>query len=380
MNRNRPSLQRRLAAWGWLGRSLPCMPRARLAGLDPTWRPLLRTALVLSALFAGLGSARAEADPATALSPTSPALNAPVVCPPALPRVTRSAPPSDRGMLWRITRDGRSSWLYGTVHVGKPEWQHFGPRVQAALNASEVLALEVDPNDPQLAAELADTGPPVTLPPALEARLAQAVARACVDAALLAPMHPLLQASFLAVLEARWLGLDPAYAMEQLLLAQVRGQGRPVVALETAAQQKAALLQTAPAPAGRASADRRVPAANEGDAQTLASLTQTLAQLEDQSARRVLARLVQAWERGDVDLLAQYERWCECVQTADDRAALARLNDDRNPALAAGIVAQHRAGRRVFAAVGALHMTGPKALPLLLAQQGFRVERVAFAR
>jgi uncharacterized protein YbaP (TraB family) len=41
-------------------------------------------------------------------------------------------------------------------------------------------------------------------------------------------------------------------------------------------------------------------------------------------------------------------------------------------------VAQHREGRRVFAAVGALHMVGPQSLPRLLERQGFRVERIRF--
>ena len=57
-----------------------------------------------------------------------------------------------------------------------------------------------------------------------------------------------------------------------------------------------------------------------------------------------------------------------------------KLNDDRNAPLADGIENQHRLGKRVFAAVGALHMTGPQGLPLLLAQRGFKVERVAFRR
>jgi hypothetical protein len=59
---------------------------------------------------------------------------------------------------------------------------------------------------------------------------------------------------------------------------------------------------------------------------------------------------------------------------------LRRLNDERNPNLAARIDALHARGQRVFAAVGALHMTGPRALPALLAQRGYRVERVDFAR
>ena len=57
-----------------------------------------------------------------------------------------------------------------------------------------------------------------------------------------------------------------------------------------------------------------------------------------------------------------------------------RLLDDRNPALAERIDALHAGGAPVFAAVGSLHMTGPLGLPALLAQRGFTVERVEYAR
>ena len=54
------------------------------------------------------------------------------------------------------------------------------------------------------------------------------------------------------------------------------------------------------------------------------------------------------------------------------------LNDERNPALAERIDALHSEGRPLFAAVGALHMTGPQSLLRLLAARGFRIERVEF--
>ncbi len=53
-----------------------------------------------------------------------------------------------------------------------------------------------------------------------------------------------------------------------------------------------------------------------------------------------------------------------------------RLLDARNPALATRIDALHRSGKRVFAAVGSLHMTGARGLPALMVQRGYRVERV----
>lgn len=283
-------------------------------------------------------------------------------CPPPLPAASATpAAERDRGLLWRATRDGRVSYLYGTLHVGKPAWRRFGPRTAAALRASDVLALEVDPNDPALLQAMADIRPPQPLPDELQARLNRAFERACMASESLATLHPVLQATTLMVLEARWLGMDPTYAMEQTLVAQARALGRRVVSLESAAQQTQALVP-------------------EDEEEARLMLDQSLQQLEDLSGRRVLERLAKAWEAGDLEALEDYERWCECIASEADRAFLRKLNDERNGPLADAIEAQHRQGRRVFAAVGALHMTGPQSLPRLLQARGFKVERVDFAR
>jgi hypothetical protein len=113
-------------------------------------------------------------------------------------------------------------------------------------------------------------------------------------------------------------------------------------------------------------------------AQAERALASTLDQLDDGSARRVLKRMADAWERSDLATIESYEQWCDCIRTDEDRAALRALNDERNPALADKIAALHADGKRVFAAVGALHMTGAQALPALMAARGFRVERVEF--
>ena len=298
----------------------------------------------------------AQAAPALAKSASEPA------CPPALPtQADSTAAPRDRGVLWRATRDGRTLYLFGTLHVGKPNWRKLGPLTSAALRASDVLALEVDPNDPALIKAMADTRPPQPLPEALQARLTRAFERACLATEALATLHPVLQATTLTVMEARWLGMDSSYAMEQVLSAQARALGRRVVALESAATQTQALVPE-----------------DEAEARTL--LDQSLQQLEDRSARRVLGRLAAAWDDGNLAGLEDFESWCECAGNDAERAFLRKLNDERNPPLADGIESQHRQGRRVFAAVGALHMTGPQSLPILLAQRGFKVERVAFRR
>ncbi len=57
-------------------------------------------------------------------------------CPPPVQvQEGTAAAERDRGLLWRISRDGRSGYLYGMLHVGKPTWRCFGPQLNAALNS-----------------------------------------------------------------------------------------------------------------------------------------------------------------------------------------------------------------------------------------------------
>lgn len=313
---------------------------------------------------------------ASASSPASAATIAPASTPASAPSTPAPARPSsgastcpppldtqvpargdDRGVLWRISRNGHVSHLYGTVHVGKPAWQALGPLTAAALRASDTLALEIDPTDPAVLAALEDKTPAPPLPDALAKRLRAATERACVPVLALAGLHPVLQATTLTVLDARWLGLDPNHSVEMQLVQRAKAQRKRVVSLETAEQQKQVLVPS-------------------DAAEAVAVIEQALDQLDSLVSRRVLERMVRAWERGDLDTLERYEDWCECAASEDDRAYLRRLNDERNGPLADRIAALHGQGRRVFAAVGALHMTGPAALPRLLAERGFTVERV----
>jgi uncharacterized protein YbaP (TraB family) len=308
---------------------------------------------LLRRLVAGLTCVLLAAASAAAAAPACP----PPPQPPT-PEQLQAARQTDRGLLWHLQRDGRSLWLYGTVHLGRPEWMQHGPRVAAAFAASEVLALEIDPTDPavQGALQQPDAAAP-PLPPALLARLGAQVAAACLPAGALEGMAPAMQAVVLSVLQGRWLGLDPAFAQEVALAQAARRDGRRIVALETVALQQQVLV-----PADAAAAQAQV--------------EQALQQLESGSGRSTIARMAQAWERSDLAALEDHASWCDCVRNDAERAAMQALNDARNPALADGIEALHRAGKPVFAAVGALHMTGPAALPRLLAARGFTVRQV----
>ena len=269
----------------------------------------------------------------------------------------------DRGLLWRLQKDGQEGWLYGTLHVGRLAWAFPGPRITQALLKADTVALEIDPTDPALAptvaramaalqAQLSD---PVRTA-ALGQRLGALAERECLAPGL-ANQPLLLQALALTVLSGRRDGLDPALGQEQVLSGFARASRKSLVSLETIDIQLAALLPQDPA-------------------ELLPSLQRAVERLESGRARREVARLAAAWADGDLAGIADYAAWCDCLDSEADRAYMKRINDQRNPALADAIAARLGAGQRVFAAVGALHMTGPASLPLLMAQRSYSVQRV----
>ena len=296
--------------------------------------------------------------------------DAAVSCPPApvpftdAERQAGEHAPQDRGLLWRIEQEGRSSYLYATVHLARREWAFPGPQVRAALAASDRAAFELDLLDPDVLARLqrAARSPLGTAPlPPQEARqIAQAARQACVHGTL-DGLRPELQVVTLVSLALRRDGLDPAWGIDGVLMQRAQALGVPTVSLETPELQMALLVRDTPGA-------------------TLAAVRQGLAELRSTTARAVAQRLVDGWAEGRLADLEDFATWCACQDSDADRAQHRATVDARNPAMADRIAALHRRGHTVFAAVGALHMLGPEGLPQLMARRGFRVERIPLER
>lgn len=280
--------------------------------------------------------------------------------PSTIPQSLRDA--RDRGMLWRVEQGGRQSWLYGTIHVAEREWMFPGPTVAAALRGADSVALELNLLDPAVMAALRQAvaartdAPP--LPPDLARRLQAQASAACAGPELQA-LRPEMQVATLLGLAARRQGLDPAYGIDMSLAGMAQTLRKPLLSLETPARQISEMVSDDPA----LMAER---------------VASGLDQLERGDAAQVLTTLAHAWSDGRLNLLENYPLWCACVESVAERADYERMVNGRNPAMADAIAALHRAGRSVFAAVGALHMVGPGGLPALLEKRGLRVQRVAF--
>ena len=265
----------------------------------------------------------------------------------------------DRGALWRFQKDGRAGYLYGTLHVGKLEWAIPGRAVARALGEVETIVLEANPADAAFRADM--IAPPTSadgapLPPALAARLRDYATKVCAPWDALATMPPMLIATTLSVLEARFEGLHPEWGTEMVLVGIAKGAKKELATFETAAVQRRALL-------------------GGSRAEQLAAVEQAVTGLEKGEARSMPRATANAWAAGDLDALA---RQLATLPTAE-QAMLERVVGTRNPAIAARIEAMHAAGRRIFATTGILHMVGDTGLPALLTARGFAVERVTFA-
>ncbi len=289
-------------------------------------------------------------------------------CPPAPVKPTEEAVQSamrdarDHGYLWRITKDGHSSYLYGTIHLGKFEWVYPGPTVMAALRDTDSMALELDMMDPGVR-ERANKGFASLhgnpLPAALENRMRKQAEALCVPYEALAKVPPEMQIAVLSIMEGRWEGLDASYAIDVFLAALGHKAHKNVVSLETPEFQIQALMLHTPQ-------------------ETVSVVESALGDMEKNRSRKMLKRLADAWEQGNYAEMDHFEEWCECLKTDADRAMMKRLLDERNPAMAERIDELHKNGGRVFTAVGSMHMFGPQGLPALREKRGYKVERIDF--
>ena len=93
-------------------------------------------------------------------------------------------------------------------------------------------------------------------------------------------------------------------------------------------------------------------------AEQQAALEASIDALEQGRVRPAVLNMARAWSDGDLAVIADYERWCDCVASPAAKAYLDRAAFRRNPQLAPAIDALHREGKPVFAAVGTLRMVG----------------------
>ena len=271
-----------------------------------------------------------------------------------------AAPAMAEPALWAIRDKDSTIYLFGTIHVLKPQTVWRSPRIDSALKASGDLVVEVlGADDPALMQPLVlkyglDRTTPLSskLSPD-DLKRAQALAAAAgVPPQTLELMRPWLASISLAMLPVIKAGYDPTSGVDQVLLAQMKTAGKPASSLETADQQV------------RFFADMSTPVEVE-------MLKSTLDEAETGPAK--IDTMVAAWASGDLKTL---EDQFVTEMKGDYPDVYGVLLTDRNRDWAQQLKTKLAGSGVSFVAVGAGHLVGPDSLQAQLAALGITAERV----
>ena len=271
-----------------------------------------------------------------------------------------AAPVAAEPALWAIKDHDSTIYLFGTIHVLKPQTQWHSPRIDKALEASADLVIAVlGADDPAVMQPLIlkyglDRATPLSKKlSADDLKRAQDLARAAgMPPEAMEAMRPWLASISLAMLPVIKAGYDPGSGVEQVLTAQMKAAGKPALALETAEQQIRFFADMSP----------------QAEVEMLKA---TLDDVEAGPAK--IDSMVAAWAAGDIKAL-------EDQFVTEMRTQYAEVYDvlltERNRDWATQLKTRLEGAGVSFVAVGAGHLVGPDSLQAQLAALGVQAERL----
>lgn len=274
-----------------------------------------------------------------------------------------SAPAAAQPALWAIKDADSTIYALGTVHLLKPETDWQTPAIKSAIAEASELWLELPTTNPEeLAGEMMALVSKYGLSPAKplssdltqgEIEVLDAAARpAGLTAAQLDPFRPWFAALTISTSAVVAAGYDPSSGVDSKIEAAFAHRQIKPRGLETAEQQIAIF----------AGMDRD---------DELAYLRQAIGDFE--RAQAVMASLVDAWARGDVEGL--HELLVTQMRQSSEELYQSLLVD-RNASWVDDVMTTLEGSGISFLAVGAAHLVGEDSLLEMLADKGVTIERI----
>lgn len=285
---------------------------------------------------------------------------APAAAANARPAADQPAARTARPALWRLADEDTVIYLFGTIHALPEGLDWRSPPLDRAMAEADELVLEVgDSDDPSALARalradaLAEGLPPILdrVPAERRDALREAIARTGIPLQAFDRMKSWSAGLVLIMASLQRIGIEQQRGVEQGLSASWRARGRPVLGLETPAQQFGFLQ------------------ALSEDSQRLFLVA---AADDDEAARRQFEQMLAAWAAGDVAAIAR---------TFNEDALLSEELRDvlltrRNRTWADWLKARMERPGTAFVAVGAGHLAGEVSVQAMLAERGLATERV----
>jgi uncharacterized protein YbaP (TraB family) len=277
-----------------------------------------------------------------------------------------NASAAERGALFRVSLDGHVMHLFGTLHVGLPEFYPLEPRIVNAVSQASTLALEIDPGQPQ--SELAralrahgllagGSGGYERMDTERKARLDKLILQGGLDPSASRTYKPVLLATLLTMGEYTKQGYRSDLSSEAWLARLARKGNTRVLELESLGRQLSLL-------------DRL------GVEERWRFLDEMMGTIESGVQRSEARAMVQAWSTADRHALDQIAARCEADTSVSGKFVTQVLLKERNAGLADSLLQLLRQENKTFAAIGVLHLLGTGSVPALLQERGASVERI----
>lgn len=261
--------------------------------------------------------------------------------------------------LWVVKDSDSTIYLFGTIHLLRPEMEWLSPKVETAFGESAELWLETDVGSGVVTAFKLfrygmDFSAPLSskLTPEQRQQLAKAAAATGVSLRSFEAMRPWLAAVTLSTLPAMAGGYDEKAGVDSTLQRMAKAAGKPLHTLETDTQQLRFFADLPP------------------DVE-MAMLADVLE--HGPMPVEALDDMAEAWAAGD-------EKGIETVFKEEEFSPDGVLYDvlirQRNQAWAARIKTLMAGAGTSFIAVGAGHLVGPDSVQAALAGLGISAERL----
>jgi uncharacterized protein YbaP (TraB family) len=274
-----------------------------------------------------------------------------------LPAVAAAEPAA-----WRMTGPaGGEVTLLGSMHVLRPSDHPLPAAVDALIDRAEIIAMEIDLDDVDAAAQQRLILTTAMLPQGtvlanvidadVYRLVEQSAAQLGIDLKLLERFEPWFLSVTLLDQGLRKFGFQPERGVEQYVLGRAQRTSKEVVGLETLEFQMN-IFDSLSAESQQA------------------MLEQTLAEIDE--AEPALRAMAEAWRNGELETLS-----AELLDDFDGFPGLKEtLVNERNRAWVPKLERLLTERRRYLVVVGALHLVGEGSVIELLQARGHEVERL----
>ena len=274
---------------------------------------------------------------------------------------TQASAQITRPFLWELSKGDKTVTLFGSLHVGKPDFYPIPESVITRFESSTVLAVEADitlPETQQACVKLAATDEKLENLLSADdfAALNGYVKASAIPEATINKRKLWMVNLALVGAELNQLGVDFSRGLDVVFLREAKAAKKRVIEVEGGALQCGALAAATPA-------------------ETTAALSRFLAAVRQNRMEKRLDQMLVAYRAGDGPSLNKVVVE-EFGDSKEGMLAKQRVFDNRHPPMAERIDSYFKSPEKHFVVIGVGHMFGENNLLEALAKRGITVNRV----